>query len=138
MTYEEYLQEIQKAVHPTPQHRSHRDEEHKLQCACVRWFHLQYPAWRGLLFAVPNGGRRDGITGKKLKDEGVVPGVSDLLLLYPSGKYHALCVEMKTPKGRQSEVQKAWQRAVERAGYKYALCRSLDDFITTIEKYLAL
>lgn len=65
-------------------------------------------------------------------------GVSDLLLLYPSGKYHALCVEMKTPKGRQSEVQKAWQRAVERAGYKYALCRSLDDFITTIEKYLAL
>ena len=76
--------------------------------------------------------------GKKLKDEGVVPGVSDLLLLYPSGKYHALCVEMKTPKGRQSEVQKAWQRAVERAGYKYALCRSLADFITTIEKYLAL
>lgn len=45
---------------------------------------------------------------------------------------------MKTPKGRQSEVQKAWQRAVERAGYKYALCRSLTDFITTIEKYLAL
>ena len=94
------------------------------------------PRMAGAAFRSPE--RRDGITGKKLKDEGVVPGVSDLLLLYPSGKYHALCVEMKTPKGRQSEVQKAWQRAVERAGYKYALCRSLTDFITTIEKYLAL
>mgnify|MGYP001521482673 FL=1 len=134
MTYEEYLQEQKKKKSRRPP----RDEEHRLQCDCVSWFCLQYPAWRGLLFAVPNGGRRDGITGKKLKDEGVVPGVSDLLLLYPSGKYHALCVEMKTPKGRQSEVQKAWQRAVERAGYKYALCRSLADFITTIEKYLAL
>lgn len=134
MTYEEYLQEQKKKKSRRPP----RDEEHRLQCDCVSWFCLQYPAWRGLLFAVPNGGRRDGITGKKLKDEGVVPGVSDLLLLYPSGKYHALCVEMKTPKGRQSEVQKAWQRSVERAGYKYALCRSLDDFITTIEKYLAL
>lgn len=119
MTYEEYLQEQNKKKSRRPP----RDEEHRLQCDCVSWFCLQYPAWRGLLFAVPNGGRRD---------------VSDLLLLYPSGKYHALCVEMKTPKGRQSEVQKAWQRAVERAGYKYALCRSLADFITTIEKYLAL
>lgn len=104
MTYEEYLQEQKKKKSRRPP----RDEEHRLQCGCVSWFCLQYHAWRGLLFAVPNGGRRDGITGKKLKDEGVVPGVSDLLLLYPSGKYHALCVEMKTPKGRQSEVQKAW------------------------------
>lgn len=136
MTYQEYLQEIQKAVHPAPQHRSHRDEEHKLQCACVRWFHLQYPAWRGLLFAVPNGARRDCITGKRLKDEGVLPGVSDLLLLYPSGPYHALCIEMKTPKGRQSVAQTQWQDTVQKAGCKYTVCRSLDDFITTIREYL--
>ena len=69
MTYEEYLQEQKKKKSRRPP----RAEEHRLQCGCVSWFCLQYPAWRGLLFAVPNGGRRDGITGKKLKDEGVVP-----------------------------------------------------------------
>ena len=136
MTYQEYLQEIQKAVHPTPQHRSHRDEEHKLQSTCVRWFRTQYPALRESLFAVPNGGMRNKATAARLKAEGVVPGVSDLLLLYPSGKYHALCIEMKTPKGRQSVVQKKWQDTVQKAGCKYTVCRSLDDFITTIREYL--
>lgn len=136
MTYEEYLQEIQKAVHPAPQHRSHRDEEHKLQSTCVRWFRTQYPALRESLFAVPNGGMRNKATAARLKAEGVVPGVSDLLLLYPAGTYHALCIEMKTPKGRQSEAQKQWQATVEKAGYRYALCRTLDDFITTIKNYL--
>lgn len=134
MTYEDYLQEQKKKKTRRPP----RDEEHRLQCACVRWFRLQYPAWRELLFAIPNGGVRDKVTASRLKAEGVVPGVSDLLLLYPAGTYHALCIEMKTPSGKQSAGQKQWQQEAEKAGYKYVLCRSLDDFVSTIEKYLAL
>ena len=45
------------------------DEEHRIQCSCVRWFRLEYPELRRMLFAVPNGGRRDAVTGQKLKDE---------------------------------------------------------------------
>ena len=56
--------------------RKPKDEEHRIQCACVRWFRLQYPQLNGRLFAVPNGGRRDATTAAKLKAEGVIAGVS--------------------------------------------------------------
>lgn len=113
------------------------NEEHKTQCACVRWFRLQYPRLAPLLFAVPNGGRRDKTTAAKLKDEGVVAGVADMLFLYPCSKYHALCIEMKTAKGRQSANQKTWQDVVTRHGYLYVVVRSFDDFRKLINNYLS-
>ena len=111
-------------------------EEHNIQSACVRWFNLQWPEYRGLLFAVPNGGARSKATAGKLKAEGVVPGVADLILLVPKLWHHALCIEMKTAKGRQSHEQKEWQAKVEAHGYKYAVCHSLDEFMETINNYL--
>jgi hypothetical protein len=71
-----------------------------------------------------------------MKAEGVTAGVADLLLLVPSQGYHALAIEMKTEKGRQSPDQKQWQKTVERQGYRYAVCRSLDDFMATVNAYL--
>lgn len=112
------------------------DVEHRLQQACVRWFRLQYPALRDVLIAVPNGGRRDAVTGARLKAEGVVAGASDLVLLKPNRFYGALCIEMKTPKGKQSPAQKEWQKAVEAAGDKYVLCRSIDDFMREVRIYI--
>lgn len=113
-----------------------RDIEHKLQCGCIQWFISQYHRYEGLLFAVPNGGARDSVTGRKLKDEGVVAGVSDLILFVPRKGYHALCIEMKTEKGRQQETQKKWQAKVEKQGYKYVVCRSIDDFMEVVNGYL--
>lgn len=118
-----------------------REEEHQIQSACVRWFAYQHPELKGLLFAVPNGGARNKATAGKLKAEGVVAGVADLILLVPRIKdykpiIHALCIEMKTAKGRQSPDQKGWQARVEDFGYKYAVCHSLDEFIDTVEAYL--
>lgn len=112
------------------------NRESKLQQACVRWFRLQYP--KLVLFAIPNGGYRNAVTGAILKAEGVLAGVSDLILLYPSGGYHGLCIEMKTEKGRQQESQKEFQHRVEAVGYKYAICRSFDNFAEVIREYLSL
>lgn len=114
-----------------------RHVESGIQKACVLWFRYQYPKYARLLFAVPNGGRRGRVTAAILKAEGVVAGVADLLLLVPSGGCHGLCIEMKTPDGRQSESQRIWQRAVEGQGYRYAVCRSLDDFRKLIDDYLS-
>ena len=116
-------------------------EEHNIQCACVRWFGYAHPELRGLLFAVPNGGARSKATAGMLKAEGVVAGVSDLILLLPYCEHgvdvwHALCIEMKKKGGYQSPEQKEWQKKVEGHGYKYAVCHSLDEFINTIENYL--
>lgn len=112
------------------------DIEHRLQCACVSWFRQQYPNMRHSLFAVPNGGRRDAVTGSKLKAEGVLSGVSDLILLQRTADYGALLIEMKTRTGRQAETQRRWQHAVEQDGYKYIVCRSLEDFMAQVNDYL--
>lgn len=114
-----------------------RNLESNIQQLCVAWFRLQYRDYASLLFAVPNGGARSRITAAILKGEGVVPGVADLLLFVPSGSYHALCIEMKTPTGRQSDSQKEWQKLVEAQGYRYVVCRSFDDFKREIENYLS-
>lgn len=103
---------------------------------CVKWFRYQYPRLATLLFAVPNGGRRDATTGRIMKAEGVVPGVADLLLLIPSGEYHGLCIEMKTEKGRQQDTQKLWQKRVEEQGYLYKIVRSFEEFKNLIEGYV--
>lgn len=112
------------------------DEEHRIQCACVKAFRYKYPKLRHNLFAVPNGGRRDAVTGARLKAEGVVAGVADLILLKSNRHYDALLIEMKTPKGRQQESQKEWERLITADGYKYVVCRSVDSFLKEIEEYL--
>ena len=76
------------------------------------------------------------MTGAKLKAEGALAGVADLILLIPKNGYASLCIEMKTPDGIQRDSQKLWQKEVEAVGNKYVICRSLDDFIREIEEYL--
>ena len=120
----------------TKQQKPKRDHEHKLQCACVRWFRLQHPDIATLMFAVPNGGRRDPITGARLKEEGVVAGVADLILLVPNNKHHALLIELKTPRGRQSASQRTWQETAEKHGYKYVVCRDAQQFVAQVQQYL--
>ena len=112
------------------------ESEHDIQVACVRWFRFAYRHYNRNLYAVPNGGARDAVTGKKLKDEGVVPGVADLCLDVARGEWHGLKIEMKTSIGKQSENQKLWQAAVESENYKYVVCHSFDDFVREIKAYL--
>ena len=115
-------------------HKRHNDEEHRIQCSCIQWFRYEYPDMP--LFAVPNGGKRDVITATRLKEEGAMAGVSDMILLKRSGKYNALCIEMKTSKGKQSQNQKIFQNMVEKYGCKYVICRSLDDFIAEVNSFI--
>lgn len=132
MTLEEMIAKKKATTRKRPS-----DEEHRIQCSCVRWFNLKHRKLKGRLFAVPNGGKRDALTGAKLKAEGVVAGVADLILLVPNRFYGALLVEMKTLTGRQSESQKDWEQIITSEGdYKYVVCHSLDDFIREVDDYI--
>ena len=120
MTLEEMLSKERKQK----KKQKHNDEEHRIQCACR-------------LFAVPNGGRRDAVTASKLKAEGVIAGVSDLILLKSNRDYGALLIEMKKKGGYQSPSQKQWQKMIcENREYKYVVCHSLDDFIREVDEFL--
>ena len=131
MTFDEMM-----AMQPKTR-RKPRDIEHKLQSACVRWFRLQYPKMKHNLFSVPNGGKRDASTASKLKEEGALAGVADLIFLKSNRFYGALLIEMKTEEGRQSQNQKDWQQRITNDGYKYVIIRSLEEFQKEIKQDLA-
>lgn len=116
--------------------KKHKDEEHKLQVSMMNWFRLQYPSMHHNLFAIPNGGRRDAIAGRRLKEEGVLAGVSDLIFLKRNRHYGALLIETKTRKGTQRNSQKEWESKITEDGYKYVVVRSLDEFIKVVNDYL--
>ena len=132
MTFDEAM-----ALYGKKSRKPQGNEEHCIQCKCVRWFSEHHQDLEGRLFAVPNGGQRHAKVGKDLKDEGLLAGVADLILLKTNAEYGALLIEMKSPKGTQQPSQKQWQEKVTRdSEYKYVVCRSLDEFIKVITEYL--
>ncbi len=124
--------------------------ETSYQKAVISWFRLQHPKLEKLLIHVPNGGSRSKIKvkakngdtkeisleGKELKQMGATAGVADLLLLTPRQGYGCLAIEMKTEDGKQSTNQKEWQLEMIRARNKYVVCRSVQEAIEEISKYL--
>ena len=111
-------------------------EEEDLQIACVKWFSLQYPKLAMLLHHSPNGGRRTTREGQRFKTMGTRKGFPDLMLCFPNGKHHGLFIELKSAKGIQRPSQKAMQAALEWAGYRYEIVRSIDAFIECVRGYL--
>lgn len=134
--YRDVYEQVLARQHIDKPRRKPGQEEHLLQVACVQWFNAQHRNLYGLLYAVPNGGRRDQITGAKLKAEGVIAGVSDLNLDIARHGYHGLRIELKTQTGRQSQRQRLWQTQVEAQGYKYIIVRDVIEFIEQITSYL--
>lgn len=104
--------------------------EHAEQVTFVAWFKLTYP--NVLIFAIPNGGLRNVVTAKKLKMEGVVPGVPDLFV--PEWK---LFIEMKKSKGgRVSTEQKNIIKHLRKCGYQAEVCNGFDDAKKIIENFV--
>lgn len=104
------------------------NKEDLLQQKCVIWFKNNYQMHgKGLIFAIPNGGTRNIVEAKKLKETGLMAGVSDLIILI--GNKTFFC-ELKTESGKQSEKQKDFQSRVEMLGFEYKLIRSLEEFKT--------
>lgn len=99
--------------------------ESEEQIALFQWAEMmmkKYPEL-GMLYHIPNGGKRNIRTAARLRKEGVKPGVPDLCLPVPSGKYHGLYIEMKRQKGgKVSAIQDIWLSALMEYGYKTVVC----------------
>jgi len=100
--------------------------EDQLQSTCFQWHWNNYPAERGMLFHV-NQKARNSIEGNRMKAMGVVPGVSDMI--YLKGP---VFIEMKTEDGKQSPDQRRFEDLVTTLGYKYVICRTLEQFKSII------
>lgn len=126
---------------PRPNKKPRQQSEMRIQADCVRWAWNERPETRRLLFHVQNELDRpdaNAMLGARRRAEGIVRGVSDLILLIVRGPYHGLMIEMKRPDGYQSSYQREWQKIVEAQGYKYVVCRSLEQFQIEVDEYLNL
>ena len=119
-----------------------REIEHQEQVHVINWFALMAPG-NGLdphlLFAIPNGGRRDRVSGAKLKDEGVRAGVPDLCLAIPGGVHHGMFIELKQSQRGKSRISPHQLEMMERLsgqGYHCVVGWGADDAIQKIESYL--
>ena len=105
--------------------------EDALQAQVARYLEvtLRPPTWWS---SIGHGGG-GLIRGAQLKRKGVKKGVPDVIVIHPvasaGSEYGAWLVgiELKAPKGRQSEDQKKVQRAFEQAGGFYYVARSVDE-----------
>ena len=95
--------------------------EHDEQVGFVLWFRARFPGV--LILAVPNGGKRHPGTARKLKAEGVVPGVPDLFV-----PEWSLWVEMKRAKGgRLSPDQRQVIAYLEGIGHSVIIGHGAED-----------
>lgn len=107
-------------------------DEAKIQEAIIYWWDYNYPKEKQRLFHINNNasGYITKRKGAQLKRQGVRAGVSDLILIWKDRVYF---IELKTPKGRQTETQKSFQSICLNYGHNYVIIRSLDQFIDMIE-----
>lgn len=126
---------IRRPVDGKPPHAS----EHQEQVAVIQWWgHAcgKYNLPEFALFAIPNGGARDMITGARLKAEGVRGGVLDLALPVPRGIYHGAFIEMKVGYNKPSDKQDAFIEFLRASGYHASVHWSSTSAIAEIEGYL--
>lgn len=106
--------------------------EAQIQAECVKWIRNERQHLRGLFFAVNNNSEHIARAMNR-KASGVVPGVSDTILLIDG---RAFLIEFKTQSGKQSDSQARWQRLVEANGFEYFIVRSVDEFKELINSLL--
>lgn len=107
-----------------------RHPESILQKQVIAYIRLQYP--KALSFAVPNGGKRGKIEAAIMKSEGVLAGVSDILIFWQGGRG---AIELKAGKNTETDKQKVFAARWQELGGQYAVCRSLDDVIEVMRAW---
>jgi len=96
--------------------------------ARLRWPNLCLPNGDFSIYAVPNGGDRNKIVAKRLKDEGVNSGVPDLHV--PGLR---LWIEMKRIKGSvTSDKQKDWHAYLRSIGDTVVVAKGATEAIAAI------
>lgn len=112
--------------------------ESDLQRALVTWCRMRNDGAE-LIFAIPNGGKRDAKEAMGLKHQGVTAGIPDLMIPVMRGGYGGLFIELKNPngKGRVSNDQNRIMESLLVQGYAVCVSHSFDDCKEIVSEYLS-
>jgi hypothetical protein len=106
--------------------------EEQIHRAIVKYLRL---AWPEILFFHPANGEKRGIQAAvRLKAMGVIPGVPDLVLIFPDGSHGYL--EIKPEEKYATPVQKAFHAELTARNVKVAVVRSIEDVAQTLEEWI--
>lgn len=108
-------------------------EEHRIQESFVLWMRNSYPDI--LLTCAPAVAKnvQQGVRNKRM---GYQKGWPDIFIAKPANGYYGLFIEFKAESGSESKDQRAIREHLILLGYKSIVCRSVDDAISVVEKYL--
>lgn len=109
------------------------------QINLFRWAALQECKFPELILLhhIPNGGKRNITTAKRLKMEGVKAGVPDIFLPVSRGQYHGLYIELKAGNNKTTENQDVWISRLQKQGYQVNVCYGWEEASTVITDYLS-
>lgn len=112
--------------------------EHTEQCALFEFaarFCDRLPEL-ALLYAIPNGGKRDKTTAARLKREGVRAGVLDTCLPVARQGFHGYYVELKVGRNKLTPAQQLWADALSKQGYAVSVCYDWTEAARLLVLYL--
>ena len=124
-----------------------RHLESKEQCAVIEWarYYVKWYPCLKWLHSSQSGVKLNALQGAIAKREGMIAGIPDLFLPYPSQGYAGLFIEMKRPKsnkntqkGTLSPAQKECLEYLNSVGYKALVCYGANEAISAIKEYLGM
>lgn len=112
--------------------------EEEEQKTVISWCRLNETKWPelGLIYHVPNEGKRSKATAAAEKAMGLRAGVSDLCLPVRTVWFPGLYLEMKALDGKLTKEQREFLTAVGKQGYCCCACWGADAAMGLIERYL--
>lgn len=128
--------------------RKHEEDDH--QTALFDWLLKQYPEEYNIIFAIPNGGKRDIREAARLKRQGVKAGVPDIFVpiskiylvecddnsLTPQQKIiPGLFIELKVRGRKETKLQVQMREHLVARGYAVAVCNGWEEAARYLKSY---
>jgi hypothetical protein len=117
------------------------DREGLEQAALIAELRIRMPEVADLIYHVPNGGHRHKAVAARLKQQGVVAGIPDLVLTMARGGYFGLYVEFKATPPNDAAISASQHeriRKLNEQGYLAVVCRGHFDAVEQIRAYLRM
>lgn len=89
-----------------------------------------------LAYHIPNESKRTQAAGQRLKQIGLLKGVSDICLPFPRGGYANLYIELKAGNNRATQEQIAFIEGINNNGGRGIVVYGGDNAIDIIQAYL--
>ena len=112
--------------------------EHDTQAAFFRWASFQRIPGLEQMHAIPNGGARHPAVARKLKAEGVKPGVPDVYWPVVRGAFIGLAIEFKQADAGPSKEQRVRINNLQLEGWCVCLCWNWEAAARTVQGYAGL